>query len=494
VPIFPVLWPGDRESTESNEIQTNTSDSSTPRLHRALNLKDLVLLNIAAIVGLSSLAQVAQFGYGSLLMYVIAIFTFLIPSGLMVAELNALMPEEGGFYLWTRTAFGDLHGYVAAWSYWISTIVWLPTVLMLLTISSLYILGDDYLYLADNPWYSIILSLGILWTVTLLNIFGMERGKWIQNIGGVATYLTVILLLEAGVVFVLKYGSVHPFSAGKFIPDFGDFSVLPFFAIVAYCFGGLELAPVLAGEIQDPKRNIPRAIILTSVSVGLIYMVGTLMLIFTLPEGEVGIIEGVVQAFRDMSSTMHIPIIGITGTILVTVSTLGFLGSLMTGLARVPFVIGLNHYLPDSFGKIHPKWGSPVTSLVVQAVILSFLFLGSIAGSTITEAFLILLDMSIILYFIPFLYMFATLVWHKKHNTGGEGVIPLFQKSRAAVWIVTLLGFGVTLFSIIISSIPTKEIENRELFVIKVVGGAAFLIGVGLVVYYLKKRELHRSE
>ena len=98
-----------------------------PRLHRALNLRDLVALNVACIVSLSSLAQVAQFGFGSLSLYLLAIALFLIPSGLMAAELNARMPEEGGFYLWTRRAFGDWHGYVAAWSYWLSNIVWLPT-------------------------------------------------------------------------------------------------------------------------------------------------------------------------------------------------------------------------------------------------------------------------------------------------------------------------------------------------------------------------------
>ncbi len=470
-------------------MQKDTASRTVPQLHRALNLKDLVLLNISAIVGLSSLAQVAQFGFASLPLYILAILTFLIPSGLMVAELNARMPEEGGFYLWTRTAFGDLHGYVAAWTYWVSNIVWLPTVMLLVSISFLYIFGDDFLSLADNPWYNLLVCLGILWLVTVLNILGMERAKWVQNVGGIATWICIAFLLIVGIVFITNHGSAHPFSPGKLLPDVTDFSVLPFFAIIAFCFGGLELAPVLAGEIQDPRRNIPRAIVISSISVGLLYMVGTLMLIFTLPAGEVGIIEGVPQAFHIVGSTLRMPGIGTLGAILVALSTMGIFGAWMTGTARVPFVIGLDHYLPDAFGKVHPKWGSPIISLLMQAVVITFLFLGSIAGSTVKEAFLILLDMAIILYFIPFLYMFATLVWHMKKNTGNEGVIPAFQKSKAAVWIVAVLGFGTTLFSIIISSVPTKEIENKELFVAKVVGGAALLIGVGLIVFYIKRRE-----
>jgi amino acid transporter len=306
-------------------------------------------------------------------------------------------------------------------------------------------------------------------------------------------------LLIVGGIFVTKFGSVQVFSVDKLVPDITDLSLLPYFAIVAFCFGGLELAPVLAGEIQDPERNIPRAIVITSVIIGLLYILGTLMLIFTIPEGQVGIREGVAQAFSHVGIALEIPAIGTLGAILVAFGTLGLFGAWMTGTARVPFVVGLDQYLPDAFGKIHPRWGSPYVALLVQGGILTCLFLFSILGTTVKEAFLILLDMSIILYFIPFMYMFASLVWHLQKNTGGRGIIPFFQqskfqqgkfqKSKLAIWLVTILGFGTTLFSAIISAVPTRDIEHKELFVIKVVGGATALIAIGLVVYYLERRK-----
>ncbi len=470
-------------------MKENSTSNTGLKLHRALNLKDLVLLNITCIFGFSSLAQVAQFGFASMPLYVLAILTFLIPTGLVVAELNARMPEEGGFYLWTRSAFGDFHGYVAAWAYWLSNIVWLPTVLILIPISFLYVFGDNLLFLADNPWYNGLVAIGLLWIVTILNILGMERAKWVQNIGGIATWISVALLLILGVVFVTNNGSAHPFTPEKLIPDITDFSLLPFFAIVAFSFGGLELAPVMAGEIQNPKRNIPRAIFISAIAVGLIYIVGTLMLILIVPEGEVGIIEGVAQAFHQVSSSLGMPWLGTFGVILVALSFMGLFGSWMTGTARIPFVIGLNHYLPDVVAKVHPKWGSPYVSLIMQAIVLSLLFLGSMFGSTIQEAYLTLLDMSIILYFIPILYMFAALIVHLKRNTGGEGIITIFAKRKAAIWLVVLSGFGITLFSTIISAVPTKDIENKALFVVKVVGGAALLIGAGLIVYFVKRKK-----
>jgi amino acid transporter len=465
------------------------SDHAAPAaaLHRALNLRDVVLLNIATIVGLSSLAQVAQFGFGSLLLYLVAAVCFLVPSGLMVAELNARIPEEGGFYCWTRAAFGDFHAYVAAWSYWLSNIVWLPTVLLLISTSLLYTGGERWLHLARDPWYNGAVCLTVLWLTTLLNIFGMKRAKWIQNVGAIATWLCIGLLVVAGTVFVLRFGSVHPFSPGRLIPNLGDAALLPFFAIVSFGYGGLELAPVLSGEIRDPRRNVPRALALSAIAAVLIYVAGTLMLIFTVAEGEVSVIEGVAQAFHSMRIAFGSPAIGVAGALLVLLSTAGLFGSWMTGVARLPFVVGIDRYLPEVVARVHPRWGSPWVSLLMQAVVLSALFLASIAGATVREAFLVLVDMSVILYFIPFLYMFAALAHHVRRGTGGDGFFRAFRKPGPTLWAVVSAGAGITLFSAVISALPTQGIENGGLFVAKVVGGAVLLIGAGLVVYFLRR-------
>jgi amino acid transporter len=463
-------------------------DNQQPELKRTLGLKDLVLFNIASIVAMSTLAQVAQFGYGSMPLYVLAIIAFLIPSGLVVSELNARMPEEGGFYLWTKTAFGDLHGYTAAWTYWVSNIVWLPTVLLGLVVSGLYLFGEDYLHLKDNAYFTGSVSLSILWLMTILNIVGLDKAKWIQNIGGIALWITFLLLFVFGGIYVVDIGSAHEFSAPKLIPDFTDFSLLPFFAMVAFCFCGFELGPIMAGEVKNPKTNVPRAILISSVVIGLIYMVGTLTLIVTVPEGEINIINGVAQSFFEFGEAYEIPGFGVGGVALVLISTMGTFGAWLAGTARLPFVVGLDRYLPDVVGKIHPRFKTPYVALMMQGLVMSILFLASIMGSTVEESFLILLDMSIILYYIPILYMFASMIPHHLRNTGGEGIIGIFKKRPALVWITVGLGFSITLFSTIIAAVPTQEIEDKTMFVVKVVGGAFVLVSLGQIVYFVKAR------
>ena len=460
----------------------------TSALKKSLGLRDLILLNVSCIVGLSTLSQAAQLGYAIVLLYGLAILFFLIPAGLMVAELNARIPEEGGFYVWTKKAFGDMHGYIAAWSYWLSNIVWFPTILLLITSSAHYLFGDAYLYLMDDYTYYGTVSMIILWLVILLNIFGLERAKWIQNVGGMATWMAIILLLALGVYAFFVMDITNQLEVAHFLPDFSDFSLLPFFAAIAFGFGGLELGSVMSEEVEKPSVNIPRSIFLSSIIVGVLYTIGTLMIVVILPSGEISVIEAIAQAFYQIGSDLNMVWIGVAGSLLVVLGTVGQFGAWMTGTARIPFVIGIDHYLPDVVAKVHPKWGSPYVSLVMQGVVVSVLFLASTAGSTLKEAFLILYDMSIILFFIPYLYMFASLVVHHRRNTGGKGVITWWGNKQQGVYLIAGAGFCITLFSVIVSSMPSSHIENEFLFVLKVVGGAILLNLIGLVAYWLRHR------
>ena len=449
-------------------------------LRKTLGLRDLLLLNISAVLGLGSLANAAQFGLPSLTLWVFALLVFLIPFGLTVVELHNRLPGEGGLYLWTRQAFGDGHGFVAGWSYWLCNIVWFPTSMLTVSTVFLYVGGGDWLVWLDNPWYNGAFSLGLLWLIVGLNIIGLEKAKWVQNVGGIALWSTIFLLLVLGIYYLVRFGSAIEVSAGKFLPDLTDLSVLPFFATITFAFAGLELAPILAGEARDPKRDIPRALFLAGILITLLYFAGTAILLFTLPESEVRIMNGVAQAFAAMGKRLGAPVVGVVGAGFMTFALIGSFGAWMTGTARVPFVIGIDRFLPEALGKVHPRWGSPFVSLLLQGLVVTILFLASMIGSTVKEAYLILLDMSIILYFIPFLYMFAALVVHRYKNA--------LPGKRRSAWLIATPGFLVTLFSVIISAIPSKDVENKELFVLKVLGGAGLLILAGLGGYFFRRK------
>ena len=466
--------------------ETNMSDQKS-KLKKALGLRDLVLLNIACVVGLSSLTQAAQFGWSSFPLWILAMVFFLIPSGLMVVDLNARVPGEGGFYIWTKTAFGEWHGFVAAWSYWLSNVVWFPAVLFTIVLSSLYIFGDSFLHLKENFLVTGTISLVILWFIILLNIFGLKFGKWIQNIGAISLWLLFALLLVLALIYVNTHGSAQPFSTNALTPDFSDLTIIPFFAAIAYSFGGLELSSVMSDEIKNPRKNITRSIFISAIVIAVLYMIGTFSLLVALPQGELDIVDGIAQTFHSIDDALGLPLVGSIGALLATLSVIGALGGWLSGSARLPFVIGIDSYLPKVLGKVHPKYGTPHMALIIQGVVITILFLFSIAGSKVQEAFSVIYDMAVVLYFIPFLYMFASLVKHNIKNTGGKSGIYLFEKYKSLVWICACLGFSVIFLSIILAFMPSKAVENTLLFYTKVVGGTVLLTGIGLLFYYKKR-------
>ncbi|MFT4738758.1 MAG: amino acid transporter [Cyclobacteriaceae bacterium] len=460
--------------------------TSQPSLERSLTLRDLVLQNIAGIVGFSTLALSSQFGWASLTLIVLGFVLFVVPAIIMVMDLSLRMPSEGGLYLWTKTAFGEKHGFVAAWSYWVSNLVWFPSVLFAAASLATYIFLPQTNTVKDESTYTLVFSLCVLWSSVLLNIWGLRRSKWIQNIGGIAVWITILFLVVLGLFYVGQFGHTIQIDPAAFIPDFTDFSVLPFFAAITFAWAGIELTPVMSGEIIQPKKTIPKALFIAAIIILTIYLLGSAILVLSIPAGEIDLITGLQQAYFLMSSRLGIPWMGKVGAGLMTISTIGLFGAWLTGNARIPFVIGLDNYLPKSLGKIHPKWKSPYISLLSQGVLISFLLVIASAGTSVKDAFVTLTEMSIILFFIPFIYMFLALYRHNKRGSGEAG-LPLLKGRKKLINCIVISGLVLTGLSIVLATLPPGQIEQPSIYLLKVVGGCLFLILAGFVFYFRKQ-------
>ena len=235
-------------------MNLDAGGATVHQLHRALGTFDLVLLNVAAIVGLRWLSVAAQIGPSSLTLWALGLITFLVPSALTVLELSSRLPGEGGLYLWSKAAFGDLHGFIAGWSYWIANLVFFPSVLLFAAAVLLYVPGGSWLALADKPLYNGGVCLGILWFATLLNIVGLERAKWLQNAGAAAIWLVGALILCGGLLASHRFGAATPIAASALLPDLRSLATLASFATIALAYSGLELGPILGGEIKNPRH------------------------------------------------------------------------------------------------------------------------------------------------------------------------------------------------------------------------------------------------
>ena len=265
-------------------------------LERALKTRDIVLFNVAAIVGMRWIALAAASGPSSLFLWVLAALVFFVPQGFAVIALASALPEEGGLYVWTTKAFGPRQGFLVGWLYWASNILYFPTLTLSTVVFALYIFGLKFAPLEQSAAYTAGASLVLLAIALLFNIIGFKSGRWLQNIGGLATWLPAVALAIVGVLALLHGGSATSITLDSLLPSFGQLSTVLFFANLCFGFAGLELAPMLAGEVVEPRKTFPRAIVISGLTIAACYLIGTICLMWALPPGETSIISGVNQA------------------------------------------------------------------------------------------------------------------------------------------------------------------------------------------------------
>lgn len=462
-------------------------DGPHGKLRRTLGVTDLVFLNIAAILGIRWLSTAAQLGPSSLALWILAVLIFFIPLGLTVMELSSRDAGEGGIYRWAKAAFGEQHGFIAGWTYWVNNLFYYPGLLLFISGSFLYLGGSEWLGLGDSAFYNAAFSLTLLWLVVGLNIVGLQKGKWIHNVGAMATATIFVVLAVSGIWAWTKYGSATAFSPSSLVPSLGEFSTLTFFATMTFAFAGLELGPVMGGEIRHPARSIPQAMLISGLVIAAIYILGTGLLMVAVPEGEIDVITGLPQALAAIGERIALPLLGVAGALLAVISSTGGFGAWIAGVARMPYVIGIDRYLPAALGRTHPKWGTPHVALLAQGAIVTVLMMAAVTDSTIEEAYVMLLDMTIILYFIPFLYMFAALPVLRMKAAGANDGVSLIPGGTAGMVLCSVLGFGATLLSVVLALLPPADAENPRLFLIKVGGGCLLFILAGLIFYHLNR-------
>jgi glutamate:GABA antiporter len=461
-------------------------ETVTPKsqLRRAMGFWDVLLFNIAAVLGPRWIAAAAHNGTSSISLWVLAAVLFFLPTALIIIELSTRYPAEGGLYVWSKEAFGDFHGFVAGWAYWIYTFFYFPGLLTASVAMSVYIGGPKFAWLAHDKQYLFWASFGLLLIAVILNVIGLNIGKWLQNAGGVSTYLPLLMLVALGTYLALHRGSATQFSWKSSLPEW-NWDTVNFWSSIAFAFTGMELVCAMSEEVREPRKTFPRAIYASAILIAAIYIVGTLALWWLLPPEQVDVRNGVFQGITTGSTALGIAWFGILAALLVTVGNAGGVGATVAGVARVPFVAGIDHYLPSFFGKIHSRWKTPYVSILIQAGISGLILVLSQINATILEAYQSLVDIAIILYFLPFLYMYAAVIKlaYRPDRQAGEQAV-LVPGGKVGVWVAGLLGFAITLGSMILAAIPPKGVSSKAIFELKIIGTTAVCIAIGLLLYW----------
>src|SRR5205823_6438305 len=452
-----------------------------PQLRRALTFRDLFLFYIVTGFSLRWIATAAAAGPSALVIWVIAALGLFVPLVFTVLELSSRYPEEGGVYVWSKRAFGPFAAFLTGWTYWGSNLPYFPGLLYFAAGNALFIGGAAWQPLASHTAYFIAASLAGLALTVVLNVVGLNVGKWLTNVGALAGWIPGLLLIAFGMISWMRFGSATPLTPHAFVPSTSLKDVI-FWSTIAFAFGGVESASTMGEEIVDARRMVPRAILAAGAVMTVMYMLGTLSVLLAMPKEQVSGLQGIMQAIQTMAGKVGAAWLVPALAVLVTVNAVGGCGGWFAATARLPFVAGIDRFLPSAFGALHPRWRTPYVALLVQAAIAALFIAISQPGTSVHGAYEVLVSMSIIAYFIPFMFLFAAMI-RLQREPAAPDVIRVPGGPRVAIALATV-GFLTTAISIVLACVPGADEPNKALAVGKIVGSTLLLVAIGILVYW----------
>lgn len=452
-------------------------------LRRTLGRWDLVLLFVVAVFNLNVLPSIAANGGVTIWLWIIAFGLFFWPQGIAVIELAHRFPGEGGVYLWAKEVFGDWHGFLSGWCYWTNNMMYVPTVMLYFVGVSVFVLGPRYESMADSKVFALIVSLILLTLLVTLNIVGLNVGKWINNFGGLGAGGAAVALIGLGILVAMRFGIA--ITASDFRLPADPRSALNSFGVICYALVGLELASIMGDEIENPRKTLPGAVAWGGVLAGLLYVGATLTLLIAVSKDKVSVLEGVTQAVETLAERVGAGWVVAPFAFLLSLSIAGIGSAWLGGSARIPFVAGLDSYMPSWLGKVHPKYATPYAALMVHALVSLVLVVLNFAlvGSSVQESFQRLLSLSVVLQLIPFVYMFCALLriaFHQPFIRGHYSRATLILAGSSGC-ITAILGIGVVFF-------PAQQIKSLLSYEIWMFGGTFCFIAIAAFFFFVYAR------
>jgi len=460
-------------------------DENPPRPKRVLAFRDLFFFYVVTGISLRWIAAAAVAGPKSIVIWLSAWLFFYVPLALSVIELSSRFPDEGGLYVWTKQAFGEFPGFLCGWVYWTSYFPYLPAALYFAAGNALYICYGSWGHFSQHVGYYIIFSLITLALVTWINLAGLSVGRWLHDAGALAMWIPAAIIFVMGMISWRRFGAANSFGLQSMLPTMHSKDMM-FWSLLIFAFGGSEAASFMGAEIKGTKRTVPTAVISSGFTVALCYILGTLGVLLALPAAAVTNLQGLMQAVTATAQRVGLsPIIPLTA-LLIALSTIAAVSAFLAASARLPFVAGLDRIVPSVFGKLHPKWGTPWIALLVESGVGAvFLLLGQFQAS-VKGAYEVLVTLGVITYFIPYMFLFASLL-KLQSQPAGENVIRI-PGGKWAGRAVAAVGLLVAASAIVLSLIPSSEEPHTLLAVVKAGGITLALFAIGTWIYWAGKR------
>ncbi|MBO7311378.1 MAG: amino acid permease [Alistipes sp.] len=452
----------------------------------------LAIMNVTAVVSLRGLATEAVYGIQSAFYYLFAAIVFLIPTAMVAAELAAMFSgKQGGVFRWVGEAFGARFGFLAIWLQWIQSTIWYPTVLTFGAVSIAFIgfNPEADAALASNRLFTLIVVLVIYWVATFISLKGIGWVGKVSKWGGIiGTIIPAALLIILAAVYLLSGGVNNLEMKEGFFPDLTNFNNLVLASSIFLFYAGMEMMGIHVMEVDNPKRNYPRAIIIGSLVTVLIFILGTFSLGIVVPAKEISLTQTLLIGFDNYFKYLHISWMGPIIAIALVFGVLAGVLTWVAGPSKGIFTVGRAGYLPPFFQKTN-KQGVQRNILLVQGVIVTILGLLFVVMPSVQSFYQILSQLTVLLYLIMYMLMFASAITLRYKLPKLERPFRLGAKGNGLMWILGGLGFCGSLLAFVLSFIPPSQIavgSNTVWFLVLILGAILFVV-IPFIIYANRK-------
>jgi amino acid transporter len=473
------------------ESMSTTAEVARVEQHSAafkkeLGLTDLVLQQIVYVVGIVWVGAAAKLGQSHIVFWLAAMVLFYLPQAAVVIHLSRAMPLEGGLYQWTKLGLGEAAGFMVAWNLWMYAVVLISSIGLLIASNLSYAFSVPWM--ATSKTFIVGVSCVLMAALIVLGILGLGVSKWLHNAGSVMLLMAFTVLI--GLPFIQHARGVlpsyHPFALA--MPTLTLLSLNIFGKLAVGALSGFEYVAVLAGECRDPERTIGRATLIAAPIIAVMFILGTSAVLAFSSPGQIDLIAPIPQTItRGLGSLGMASVVGPVVILLLTSRAIANSSIVFTGNTRMPMVAGWDRLLPSWFTRLHPRFRTPVNSIVFVGAVSLMFGLAGIAGVGEQEAFQLLDNAAGILYGVTYLVLFALPLLASRSSTSAWPRAPLPLKISAVVGLLT------TVLFVILSVFPIIDVPSWRVFALKISSVVIGLNILGWLVYASGGRRRNRS-
>lgn len=452
---------------------------------KALSVFTLMMINIIAVDSLRTLPISAVYGSALIFYYVIAAICFFIPTALVTAELATAWPNTGGVYVWVTKAFGRKTGFLTIWLQWIYNVIWYPTILAFLAGTLASVINPN---LINNKIYILEIILILFWSSTILSCMGIQISSRFSVIGAVVgTMIPMFIIILLGIYWIANgHVSQIVFNKASLIPRLDNLNNLGYLVAVLFGLMGMEMSGVHAGDVKNPQKDYPKALLYSSLIILITLIGGSLAIAVVIPGNQISLVSSLVDAYKIFFHAYHLEWLVPIMVGMILISGLANMSAWVIGPTRGLWVAAEEGNVPKYFAKLN-KHGMPARILILQAVIVTLLGAVFLLMPSVNSSYWILTALTSQLALIFYIFMFAAVIRlrYKSPEVSRSYKIP---GGILGVWTVAGIGILTSLGVIFLGFLPPSDLHITS------VRGYELVLLAGILVFALFPLLMHRSQ